>query len=162
MLAADVLGVNLDRTGGHSSIDDARVTMQLWLNHTIGNIPQLATSSAPAPATATTMSAFISATTATNTAASVPDATATTTYYDVSTLYGKPETDEHDTQLSEQLRLKALTTKKQVGLSTIVHRVLGKTIQTDAIGHSGVEDAAYHDGTLAGSCCCCKAAWRKP
>lgn len=43
MLAADVLGEDLDRTDGHSSIDDARVTMQLWIYHTTGQIPQLAT-----------------------------------------------------------------------------------------------------------------------
>ena len=42
MLATDVLGEDLDRTGGHSSIDDARVTMQLWLYHTTGKIPQMA------------------------------------------------------------------------------------------------------------------------
>jgi hypothetical protein len=42
MLAADVLGDDLDRADGHSSIDDARVTMQLWLYHTTGQIPQLA------------------------------------------------------------------------------------------------------------------------
>jgi hypothetical protein len=42
MLAQDVLGDDLDRTDGHSSIDDARVTMQLWLYHTTGQIPQLA------------------------------------------------------------------------------------------------------------------------
>jgi hypothetical protein len=33
MLASNVLGRNLDRTDGHSSIDDARVTMELWLIH---------------------------------------------------------------------------------------------------------------------------------
>lgn len=38
----DVLSEDLDRTGGHSSIDDALVTMQLWLYHTTGSIPQLA------------------------------------------------------------------------------------------------------------------------
>lgn len=31
----------LDRTDGHSSIDDARVTIQLWLYRTTGQIPQL-------------------------------------------------------------------------------------------------------------------------
>jgi hypothetical protein len=36
----DVLGEDLDRTDGHSSIDDARVTMQLWLYHTTGQIPR--------------------------------------------------------------------------------------------------------------------------
>jgi hypothetical protein len=33
MLTQDVLGRDLDRTDGHSSVDDARVTMELWLIH---------------------------------------------------------------------------------------------------------------------------------
>jgi hypothetical protein len=43
MLASDVLGEDLDRSDGHSSIDDARVTMKLWLFHITGDYPGHAT-----------------------------------------------------------------------------------------------------------------------
>jgi hypothetical protein len=68
MLASDVLGVYLDRTDGHYSIDDARVTMQLWKYHVTGIVPTLATTSTS-----------VSTATATTTSAPVPAGTATTT-----------------------------------------------------------------------------------
>jgi hypothetical protein len=80
MLASDVLGVYLDRTDGHSSIDDARVKMQLWVYHITGTIPQLATTSGPvSAATATTTSDPVPTASAITKAAPVPAVTATTT-----------------------------------------------------------------------------------
>jgi DNA polymerase III epsilon subunit-like protein len=80
MLASAVLGVYLDRTDGHSSIDDARVTMQLWVYHITGTIPQLATTSGPvSAATATTTSDPVPTASAITKAAPVPAVTATTT-----------------------------------------------------------------------------------
>jgi hypothetical protein len=63
MLAENVLGEDLDRTDDHSSIDDARVTMQLWLYHTTGKIPQLARGGIPVNCGDRPFSELISSTT---------------------------------------------------------------------------------------------------